>query len=152
MARDWRNGDLDGCHTFMAHEAGFNGQDIQALTRGILANGTDLVSLDLAGSNLMETVDSPSGLEALVELLGSPVGLEQVNLESNNLGATAGTALGQAIGSKACPAKLRLGRNALGPVGGKGLADALASGDSGLRELSLEENGLGDEGRFSRCH
>ncbi len=149
-ARDWLHGDLGGCHIFMAHEASFNGEDIRALTRGILANGTDLVSLDLAESDLKATVDGKSGVDALSELLGSPLGLEQVNLERNDLGPTGGTVVGKAIGSKACPARLRLGWNALGAVGGKALADGLASGDSGLRELSLDENGLGDEGRFSR--
>ena len=146
-ARDWRNGDLDGCHTFMAHEAHFNGEDIRALTRAMLVNGTDMVSVDLAASALGATPDDASGVEAIGELLSSPLGLEQVNLENNGFGPTDGVVLGKAIGRSECPARLRLGWNSLEPAGAEALAVGLASGESGLRELSLEENALADEGR-----
>lgn len=140
-ARDWRHGELGGCHIFMAHEANFNSTDILTLTSAIRANGTDLVSVDLAGSDLT----GDNGAEALGKMLSGDLNLEHVNLEKNGFDQESAVVLAKAIVGT-CPARLRLGWNSLGSEGGKALAAGLVSQSSGLRELSLEKNMLADEG------
>lgn len=162
-ARDWRHGDLADCHIFMGHEVNFNSEDIRTLTEGIVANGSDLVHIDFGGSGIGESAGSSemghdsslvpvgrsNGAEALGELLSSSLNLEQVNLERNGFGPTDAMILGNSIASTECPSRLRLGWNAIGPAGGKALAEGLASAESGLRELSLEENALTDAGDYT---
>ena len=82
-ARDWRNGDLEGCHMFTAHEANFKGDDIRTLTAAILANGTEITYVDLAGADIAAAAEVTDRAEALRDLLGSPLSLEEMNLEKN---------------------------------------------------------------------
>ena len=145
-ARDWRNGDLEGCHMFTAHEANFNGDDIRTLTAAILANGTEITYVDLAGADIAAAAEVTDRAEALRDLLGSPLSLEEMNLEKNGFRADEAVLLATAITAKNCPARLRLGWNPLGPAGAEALAAGLSSTESGLREISLESCAVEDAG------
>lgn len=145
--RDWRSGDLQGCRMFTAHEAGFTGDDIRELIPGLVANGTAVTYIDLAGSALIGG-PTPSGAEALAELLGVPLTLEEINLERNLFTVTEVEVFAKAL-EGGCPARLRLGWNALAPAGAAALAAGFGAPGSGLRELSLESNAVVDAGAAS---
>ena len=145
-ARDWRNGDLEGCRRLTFHEAGITAEDVVVIADAIAANGTEITWLDVSDSDLHGEGAGMGAAAALGQLLSAPLYLEEVMLERNGLGPEDATHFAKSLMAPTCPARLRLGGNQLGPDGAAALAASLSAVGSGVRELDLQRNAIGDAG------
>lgn len=110
---------------------------------GALRNGQSRSAL--RELNLAENFLGPAGGIAMAAALATDTTLVKLSLNTNKLGRSV-VAIARSLSANVSLRVLDVGNNNLGPASGRAIAKALEASNSGLQELVLRDNRLGDLG------